>query len=171
VEVQREPPTCGVRRDSNEPDALSAGLRKIQARLSATEDEDELAALVAERMAIKARIEGFAIVPDSFDYAPTGRTVAGMWIGDDAVKRNMVKAVRGCRGLALAAHEGQWGIKIDTDSKSGDLGEKCRVAQDSANYSLGCFNSHGFIRSSSHMYALLSSSSAFITHIHLRTIG
>jgi hypothetical protein len=38
-----------------------------------------------------------------------------MWSGDDAVKRNMVKAVKDSWGLALAEHEGQWGIKIGTD--------------------------------------------------------
>ena len=101
--------------NAHELDALNAGLRKIQARLSATEDDDELDALVAERRTVKARIEGFAIVPDSFDYAPTGQTVAGMWSGDDAVKRNMVKAVKDSWGLALAEHEGQWGIKVGTD--------------------------------------------------------
>jgi hypothetical protein len=102
--------------NAHELDALHAGLRKIQARLSVTEDDDELDALVAERKAVKARIEGFAVIPDSFDYAPTGQTVAGMWSGDDAVKRNMVKAVKGSWGLALADHGGgQWGIKIGAD--------------------------------------------------------
>jgi len=38
-----------------------------------------------------------------------------MWSGDDTVKRNMVKAVKDSWGLALAEHEGQWGIKIGTD--------------------------------------------------------
>jgi hypothetical protein len=101
--------------NAHELDALNAGLRKIQARLSATEDDDELDALVAQRKSVKATIEGFAIIPDSFDYAPTGQTVAGMWSGDDAVKRNMVKAVKGSWGLALAELEGKWVIEIDTD--------------------------------------------------------
>jgi hypothetical protein len=105
--------------NAHELDALNAGLRKIQARLSATEDDDELDALVAERKAVKARIEGFAIVPDSFDYAPTGQTVAGMWTGDDAAKRTMVKAVKGTWGLALAEHEGQWAIAIGTAGAKG----------------------------------------------------
>ena len=77
--------------NAHELDALNAELRKIQARLSATEDDDELDALVADRKAIKARIEGFVIVPDSFDYALTGQTVAQMWNDeDDTVKRGMV---------------------------------------------------------------------------------
>jgi DNA invertase Pin-like site-specific DNA recombinase len=101
--------------NAHELDALHAGLRKIQARLSATEDDDELDALVAERKAVKARIEGFAIVPDSFDYAPTGQTVARMWNdGDDTVKRAMVRAVKQSWGLILARHAGQWGIAIGT---------------------------------------------------------
>jgi DNA invertase Pin-like site-specific DNA recombinase len=101
--------------NAHELDALNAGLRKIQARLSATEDDDELDALVAERKAAKARIEGFAIVPDSFDYAPTGQTVAQMWNdGDDTVRRGMVRAVKESWGMILANHEGQWGIVIGT---------------------------------------------------------
>jgi DNA invertase Pin-like site-specific DNA recombinase len=60
-------------------DPYGAELRKIQARLSATEDDDDLDALVAERKEVKARIEGFGIIPDSFDYAPTGQTVSQMW--------------------------------------------------------------------------------------------
>jgi len=98
--------------NAHELDALKASLSKLQARLSATEDDDELDALVAERKSAKARIEGFEIIPDDFDYAPTGQTVAGMWTGDDAVKRNMVKAVKDSWGLALSAHEGQWAIMI-----------------------------------------------------------
>jgi DNA invertase Pin-like site-specific DNA recombinase len=101
--------------NAHELDALRASLAKIQARLSATEDDDELDALVAQRKSVKARIEGFEVIPDSFDYAPTGQTVAGMWSGDDTVKRSMVKAVKNSWGLALAEHEGQWGIKIGTD--------------------------------------------------------
>jgi len=76
-----------VAESAHELDALHAGIRKIQARLSAT-DDDELRALVTERKAMKARIEEFAVVPDRLDYAPSGQTVAQMWNdGDDAVKR------------------------------------------------------------------------------------
>ena len=106
--------------NAHELDALNAELRKIQARLSATEDDDELDALVAERKATKARIEGFVIVPDSFDYAPTGQTVAQMWNdGDDTVKRGMVRAVKESWGMILANHEGQRGIAIGTAGSKG----------------------------------------------------
>lgn len=101
--------------NAHELDALHAQLRKIQGRLSATEDDDELDALVVDRKAIKARIEGFVIVPDDFDYAPTGQTVARMWNdGDDAVKRGMVRAVKKSWGMILANHEGQWVIDTGT---------------------------------------------------------
>jgi hypothetical protein len=109
--------------NAHELDALKAELRKIQARLSATEDDDKLDALVAERKAIKARIEGFEIIPDSFDYAPTGQTVAQMWNdGDDTVKRGMVRAVKNSWGMILATSEGQWGIDFGT-ADSTDEGE------------------------------------------------
>jgi hypothetical protein len=109
--------------NAHELDELNAALRKIQARLSATEDDDELDALVAERKAIKARIEGFVVVPDRFDYAPTGQTVAQMWTtGDDAVKRGMARAVKASWGMALAEHDGQWGIAVGTASPDGPAG-------------------------------------------------
>lgn len=106
--------------NAHELDALNAELRKIQARLSATEDDDALDALVAERKAVKARIEGFSVVPDSFDYAPTGQTVAQMWNDrDDTVKRGMLRAAKKSWGMILSNHEGQWVIDIGkADSKS-----------------------------------------------------
>ena len=49
---------------------------------------------------MKARIEGFAVVPDRFDYAPTGQTVAQMWNdGHDTVKRGMVRALKTSWGM------------------------------------------------------------------------
>ncbi len=101
--------------NAHELDALNAEVRKIQARLSATEDDDKLDALVAERKALKARIEGFVVVPDSYDYAPTGQTVAQMWNdGDDTVRRGMARAVKESWGMILANNEGQWVIDIGT---------------------------------------------------------
>ncbi|GIE99822.1 recombinase family protein [Paractinoplanes rishiriensis] len=106
--------------NAHELDELQAGLRKIQARLSATEDDDELDSLVAERKAVKARIEGFVIVADRFDYAPTGQTVAEMWnAGDDTVKRGMARAVKASWGMVLAEHGGRWGIAIGSAGHNG----------------------------------------------------
>jgi hypothetical protein len=106
--------------NAHELDALNAEARRIQARLSATEDDDELDALVAERKAVRARIEGFAVVPDSFDYAPTGQTVAQMWNdGDDTIRRGMVRAVKRSWGMTLARHDGEWGIKIGESGPDG----------------------------------------------------
>ena len=109
--------------NAHEVDELHAQLRKIQARLSATEDDDELDTLVAERKAIKARMEGLVIVPDRFDYAPTGQTVAQMWnAGDDTVKRGMVRAVKASWGMVLAEHDGRWGIAVGTVGQNGPAG-------------------------------------------------
>jgi hypothetical protein len=100
--------------NAHELDELHAELRKIQARLSATEDDDDdLDALIAQRKAVKARIEGFAVVPGDYDYAPTGQTVAQMWNdGDETVKRGMASAVKQSWGMTLAEHDGQWAIAI-----------------------------------------------------------
>jgi DNA invertase Pin-like site-specific DNA recombinase len=101
--------------NAHELDALNAELRKLQARLSVTEDDDELDALVADRKALKSRIEGFVVVPDSYDYAPTGQTVAQMWTsGDEDVQRGMVRAVKQAWGVVLTSNEGQWIVSIGT---------------------------------------------------------
>jgi hypothetical protein len=46
---------------------------------------------------VKARIEGFEVSPDSFDYGPPGHTVAGMWSGDDAVM------LAGCSAVVVSS--------------------------------------------------------------------
>jgi hypothetical protein len=110
--------------NAHELDALRASLAKLQAKLSFTEDDAELDALVAERKMIRAAIDSFTVVPDSYDYAPTGQTVAGMWAGDEAAKRNMVKAVKATWGLELAEHDGQWEIVVGAASgETGEAGE------------------------------------------------
>jgi DNA invertase Pin-like site-specific DNA recombinase len=111
--------------NAHELEALKADLSKIQARLSATEDDDKLDKLIAERKAVKACIESFVIVDDDYDYAPTGQTVDQMWSdGDDSVKRGIVRAVKDSWGMTLASHEGQWRIAMETaGSKApGDAG-------------------------------------------------
>jgi hypothetical protein len=105
--------------NAHELDAMNADLRKIQARLSATEDDDKLDALIAERKAIKARIESFVLVPDDYDYAPTGQTVAQMWNdGDDTVKRGMVRAVKESWEMTLKNHEGQWRVTMEAEDST-----------------------------------------------------
>jgi DNA invertase Pin-like site-specific DNA recombinase len=102
--------------NAHELDEMRAEFAKIQGRLSITEDDDELDALVATRKALRAAIDGFELIPDAYDYAETGQTVSQMWTaGDTDVKRGMVRAIKDSWGLALSEHEGQWGIKIGTD--------------------------------------------------------
>jgi hypothetical protein len=99
--------------NAHELDALKAELSRVQGRLSATEDDDELDGLIAERKAMKARIEAFEVTPDSYDYAPTGQTVGQMWEdGDDKVKRAMVRAVKKSWGMTLVSDGGEWLVDI-----------------------------------------------------------
>jgi DNA invertase Pin-like site-specific DNA recombinase len=93
--------------NAHELDELQADLARLQARLSATTDDDELDALVADRKALKARIAGFMLVPDVFDYAPTGQTVGSMWNGSEDGKRRIVKAVAATLGLDITP---VWGM-------------------------------------------------------------
>jgi DNA invertase Pin-like site-specific DNA recombinase len=89
--------------NAHELDELKASLARIQGTLSATEDDNELDRLIAERKAVKAQIESFVIVPDDYDYAETGQTLSEMWNdSDDTVKRGMVRAVKNKMGLDIS---------------------------------------------------------------------
>jgi hypothetical protein len=112
--------------NAHELEELRASLARLQARLSAT-PVSELPAMVAEITSVNGRIESFVIVPDDFDYAPVpgGQTVAGMWKGDDTVKRNMLRAIRDAWGMILVNHEGRWVIEIGTDVK--DAGSESEI--------------------------------------------
>ncbi len=101
--------------NAHELDEMRAEFAKIQSRLSVTEDDDELDALVATRKALRVAIEQFTLVPDVYDYAETGQTVSHMWTtGDTDAKRGMVSAIENSWGLTLSKHGGTWGIQIGT---------------------------------------------------------
>lgn len=88
---------------------LRGQLAKTQARLSATEDDDELDRLVADRKRLKAEIDAFTVIPDTFDYTPTGQTISEMFtLGDETVKRSMAKAVKAIGGIWLTEN----GVRI-----------------------------------------------------------
>src|SRR5262249_42077969 len=93
--------------NGHELDEMEADLAKLQARLSATDDDDELDKLVAQRKALRARISGFELVPDSLDYGLTGQRVAGVRARSDEGKRRLVKAVANSIGLDITA---EWGM-------------------------------------------------------------
>jgi hypothetical protein len=83
---------------------MKADLARLQARLSATDDDDELDALVARRKALRASVSAFQVVSDSFDYAPVSegpKTVAALWASSDDAKRVIVRAVKNALGLEV----------------------------------------------------------------------
>jgi DNA invertase Pin-like site-specific DNA recombinase len=109
--------------NAHELEELSAKLPRLQSQLSVITDRATRREALAEIEALEDDIESFEVIPDDFDYAPTGQTVAQMWNdGDDAVKRGMVRAVKESWGMILVRHEGQWQIAIET-AGSKDLGD------------------------------------------------
>ena len=108
--------------NAHELDALKASLPKLQSQLSAITDRGGRRETLAQIEALEDQIDSFKIIPDDYDYAPTGQTVAQMWnSGDDAAKRGMVRAVKEAWGMALVGHEGEWAIDIGT-RRSADMG-------------------------------------------------
>ncbi len=101
--------------NAHELDALKASLPRLQSQLSIITDRATRREALAEIEALEDSIESFEVIPDDFDYAPTGQTVAQMWNdGDDTVKRGMVRAVKESWGMILKDHEGQWAIATGT---------------------------------------------------------
>jgi DNA invertase Pin-like site-specific DNA recombinase len=90
--------------NAHELDEMNADLARLQAQLSATEDDDELDALVARRKALRGAVSAFQLVPDTFAYAPVAdgpATVAALWASSDDAKRTVVKAVKLALGLEV----------------------------------------------------------------------
>ena len=110
--------------NAHERDEMQAELDKIKSTMAVTEDDDEAEKLLAKRKALRAEINNFKIVPDVYDYAETGQTVAHMWAtaGTDE-KRGMVRAIKDSWGLALTQRDGEWGLTIGagfTDASGAD---------------------------------------------------
>jgi hypothetical protein len=109
--------------NAHELEELNAKLPRLQSQLSVITDRATRREALAGIEALEDEILSFEVIPDDFDYAPTGQTVAQMWNdGDDAVKRGMVRAVKKSWGMILARYEGQWAIDIGT-AGSKNLGD------------------------------------------------
>jgi hypothetical protein len=109
--------------NAHELEEMRAESARLQARLSATDDDDELDALVARRKALRAEISAFKVVPDSFDYAPVSdgpRTVAELWVSSDDAKRTIVKAAKRLYVLVVGSPIGEL---ISDDEGIVDLGD------------------------------------------------
>jgi DNA invertase Pin-like site-specific DNA recombinase len=102
---------------------MKADLARLQAQLSATDDDDELDALVARRRALRGEISAFQVVPDSFAYAPVSdgpRTVAELWASSDDAKRRVVRAVKSALGLEVNELDGPVRLSPAAEMLSGD---------------------------------------------------
>lgn len=84
--------------NQHELDELQAGLDELQATLSTVTDRQARRDALAAIEAAEDEIEAFTVVPDTFDYAPTGETLAALW-ADEANRHSMLKAIKQTMGL------------------------------------------------------------------------
>jgi DNA invertase Pin-like site-specific DNA recombinase len=109
--------------NAHELEELKATLPKLQSQLSVITDRATRRETLAQIEALEDRIESFEVIPDDFDYASTGQTVAQMWNdADETVKRGIVRAVKESWGMTLVYHEGKWVIDIGTEGPEGTNG-------------------------------------------------
>jgi len=110
--------------NQHELDALEAELAKLQGSLGTVTDRAERREAVARIEALEDEIDGFKVIPDTFDYSPTGQTIAQMWeASDDAGKRAMIQAVKASGAVHLIERDGEWGVRVRTGlpGKQGDV--------------------------------------------------
>jgi len=99
---------------------LEASLAALQASLSRLEGDGELEQALADRKALRAQINSFELVPDTYDYAETGETISGMWESADPgqadgleQRRAMIQAVKNAGSIVLMPQaDGSWGIRV-----------------------------------------------------------
>jgi hypothetical protein len=84
--------------NQHELDELEATLDSMQATLSAVTDRQARRDALDAIEAAEDRIEAFTVIPDSFDYAPTGKTLADLW-AEEANRHSMLKAIKQTMGL------------------------------------------------------------------------
>jgi DNA invertase Pin-like site-specific DNA recombinase len=92
--------------------AMEADLDKLSASLGSVRDRAERRAVMAKIEEMEDSIESFELIPDSFDYTPTGETLASAWVkGDVEAKRAMLRAVKDAGGIGLVNVEGRWTVR------------------------------------------------------------
>jgi DNA invertase Pin-like site-specific DNA recombinase len=78
--------------NQGELDELTAELDRVRQTLAATDDDDEFDRLSARRKELRAAIEAFDLVPETYAMTPTGETLADLWQTGD--KRAILKALQ-----------------------------------------------------------------------------
>jgi DNA invertase Pin-like site-specific DNA recombinase len=84
--------------NQHELDELEATLDSLQATLSTVTDRQARRDAISAIEAAEDQIEAFTVVPDTFDYAPTGKTLADLW-AEEANRHSMLKAIKQTMGL------------------------------------------------------------------------
>jgi hypothetical protein len=81
--------------NSHELEELRQAISLQRATLA---DAADILAAAQEIATLEQAVKDFTVIPDDFDYAPTGKTLAGLW-SDEANRNNMLKAIKRTMGL------------------------------------------------------------------------
>lgn len=81
-----------VNGNQGELDELKSELDRVRQTLAITDDDDEFDRLAERRRSLKSAIDGFELVPDTYEMTPTGETLGDLWRNGD--KRQILKMVQ-----------------------------------------------------------------------------
>lgn len=99
--------------NQHELDAMEADLQRVQHSLSSLVDDDELDKAMDRRKQLKAAIKDFTLIPDDYDFAPTGQKLGQMWQESGDGKRKIVKAIKGAFGFQFAVKGSEWKLTLN----------------------------------------------------------
>jgi DNA invertase Pin-like site-specific DNA recombinase len=94
-------------------DALRSDLQTLEAQPVASIPKADRATFYDRLDALQDEISGFSLIPDTYDFAPTGQTIADLW-GNATPdgRRAMVKAVADTGSIALSRENDGWRIRV-----------------------------------------------------------
>ena len=90
--------------NQGELDELTSELSRVRATLATTDDDDIFDTLSARRKELRAAIENFQLVPETYAMTETGETLADLWFNaDSAQRRDLFRALNSRLGFAVDA--------------------------------------------------------------------
>jgi hypothetical protein len=90
--------------NQGELDELNAELSRVRQTLAITDDDNEFDALSDRRKELRAAIDSFDLVPETYAMTETGETLADLWFNaDSATRREMFRSLHSRLGFNVDA--------------------------------------------------------------------
>jgi len=93
-----EIPLLAFQRIAGNQHELDELRQQISVKRATLADAVDIMSAAAEISRLETQVRDFTVIPDDFDYAPTGKTIADLW-ADESSRNSMLKAIKRTMGL------------------------------------------------------------------------